>query len=74
LKAVFFERHGGPEVLRYGDFPDPVPGPGEVRLRVRACSLNYLDVFSRRGMPGIRTPLPGITGGDCLGEVEATGP
>ena len=74
MKAVYFEQHGGPDVLRYGDFPDPVPGPGEVRVRVRACSLNHLDVFSRRGMPGIRTPLPSITGGDCAGEVDLTGP
>ena len=74
MKAVFFERHGGPEVLRYGDFPDPTPGPGEVRVRVRACSLNYLDIFSRRGMPGIRIELPSITGGDCAGEVDAIGP
>jgi alcohol dehydrogenase len=73
MKAVFFEKHGGPEVLRYGDFPDPVPGPGEVRVRVRACSLNYLDVFSRRGMPGIRIELPSITGGDCAGVVDALG-
>jgi alcohol dehydrogenase len=73
MKAVFFETHGGPEVLRYGDFPDPTPGPGAVRVRVRACSLNYLDVFSRRGMPGIRVELPGITGGDCAGEVDAIG-
>ena len=41
MKAVFFEKHGGPEVLRYGDFPDPEPGPGEVRVKVGACSLNY---------------------------------
>lgn len=74
MKAVFFEEHGGPEVLCYGDFPDPTPGPGQVRVRVRACSLNYLDVFSRRGMPGIRIELPSITGGDCAGEVDATGP
>jgi alcohol dehydrogenase len=73
MKAVFFDRHGGPEVLRYGDFPDPVPGAGEVRVRVRACSLNYLDVFSRRGMPGIKIELPGITGGDCAGAVDALG-
>ena len=74
MKAVFFEAHGGPEVLRYGDFPDPEPGPREVRVRVRACSLNYLDVFSRRGMPGIRIELPSITGGDCAGEVDLAGP
>jgi alcohol dehydrogenase len=73
MKAVFFEQHGGPEVLRYGELPDPVPGPGEVRVRVRACSLNYLDIFSRRGMPGIRIELPSITGGDCAGEIDLLG-
>lgn len=73
MKAVFFERHGGPEVLRYGDFPDPEVPKGYVRLRVRACSLNYLDIFSRRGMPGIKIELPSITGGDCVGEVAELG-
>ncbi len=69
MKAVYFEKHGGPEVLQYGDFPDPELTPGKVVVKVRACSLNYLDIFSRRGMPGIKVPLPGITGGDCAGEV-----
>jgi len=73
MKAVFFETHGGPEVLRYGDFPDPQIPPGWVKLRVRATSLNYLDVFSRRGLPGIHVELPGITGGDCAGEVAELG-
>jgi alcohol dehydrogenase len=73
VKAVFFERHGGPEVLRYGDFPDPDVPKGHVRLRVRACSLNYLDIFSRRGMPGIKLELPSITGGDCVGEIAELG-
>ncbi len=74
MKAVFFRKHGGLEVLEYGDFPDPVVGEGEVRLRVRACSLNHLDVFSRRGMPGIKVELPGITGGDCAAEIAELGP
>lgn len=74
MKAVYFEKHGGREVLRYGDFPDPVPGSQEVLVRVRACSLNYLDIFSRRGMAGIRIELPSITGGDCAGEIAALGP
>lgn len=74
MKAVYFEKHGGPEVLVYGDFPDPEPQPGEVVVRVRACSLNYLDIFSRRGMPGIDVALPSITGGDCAGEIAALGP
>ncbi len=73
MKAVFFECHGGPEVLRYGDFPDPELAPGHVRLRVRACSLNYLDIFSRRGMPGIKVELPSITGGDCVGAIAELG-
>jgi alcohol dehydrogenase len=73
VKAVYFDEHGEADVLRYGDFPDPEPGPGEVLVRVRACSLNYLDIFSRRGMPGIQIELPSITGGDCAGEVAALG-
>lgn len=73
MKAVYFEEHGGLDVLRYGDFPDPAVGPGEVRVAVHACSLNYLDIFSRRGMPGIKVPLPSITGGDCAGRVAELG-
>jgi len=74
LKAVYFEGHGELDVLRYGDFPDPEVGPGQVRVAVAACSLNYLDIFSRRGMPGITVPLPSITGGDCAGRVVELGP
>ena len=73
MKAVYFEQHGGPEVLRHGDFPDPLPAAGWVQVRVRACSLNYLDIFSRRGMPNITIPLPSITGGDAAGEISALG-
>ena len=74
LKAVYFQEHGALDVLRYGDFPDPEIGPGQVRVAVHACSLNYLDIFSRRGMPGIRVPLPSITGGDCAGRIAELGP
>ncbi len=70
MKAVFFDKHGGPEVLRYGDFEDPVPGPGEVLVDVRASSLNHLDLFVRRGLPGIL--LPHITGSDAAGIVVKT--
>lgn len=73
MKAVYFNQHGGPEVLQYGDFPDPEIGPDEVMVRARACSLNYLDIFSRRGLPGIKIDLPSITGGDCAGEIAAMG-
>jgi alcohol dehydrogenase len=67
--------HGGPDRLVYEpSFPDPRPGPGEVVVRVRATSLNYHDVFTRRGMPGIRIPMPAIMGLDLAGEVAEIGP
>ena len=73
MKAVFFEKHGAADVLQYGDFPDPEVGHGEVLVEVRACSLNYLDIFSRRGMPGIKIELPSITGADCAGHIAQLG-
>ncbi len=74
MKAVHFEQHGGPEVLRLGEVPTPEPGPGEVLVRVEACSLNHHDVFTRRGMPGIRVPMPMVPGCDGAGHVAALGP
>jgi len=56
------------------DFPDPVIGARDVLLRVRAASVNYHDVFTRRGMPGIRIPMPCIMGLDIAGEILAVGP
>lgn len=73
MKAVYFDAHGDLSVLRFGDFPDPVPPPGWVRIRVKATSLNHADLFSRRGMPGIKVGLPGITGSDCAGVIDALG-
>jgi len=75
MNAAVIRAHGGPEQLVYErDFPDPVPGPGEVIVRVRATSLNYHDVFTRRGMPGIRIAMPMIMGLDIAGEVAELGP
>jgi len=75
MKAAVVHAHGGPEVLQIvPDFPDPVPGEGDVVVRVRASSLNYHDVFTRRGMPGIKVPLPVIMGLDVAGEIAAVGP
>jgi alcohol dehydrogenase len=75
MKAVVLYEHGGPDTLRYEeDFPDPTPGPGDVILRVRAASLNYHDVFTRRGMPGITLTFPVIIGLDLAGEIAALGP
>jgi len=74
MKAVRFHAHGGPEVLRYEEAPDPLPRAGEIVVRVRACALNYLDVWERRGLPGIRLPLPHISGADISGTIETVGP
>jgi alcohol dehydrogenase len=52
MKAAVIEKQGGLENLVYRDWPDPIPREGEVLLRVRACGLNHLDIFVRRGMPG----------------------
>jgi alcohol dehydrogenase len=73
LKAVYFNEHGAIDVLCYGDFPEPIPPAGWVKVRVRAASLNHLDIFTRRGMPGLKLQLPGITGGDCAGEIAELG-
>jgi NADPH:quinone reductase-like Zn-dependent oxidoreductase len=67
MKAVRFHEHGGAEVLRFEDAPDPSPDRGEVLVRVRACALNHLDIWNRRGV--VRLPLPHISGADVAGEV-----
>ena len=75
MRAAVVEAHGGPERLRVVEgFADPVAGEGDVVIRVRASSLNYHDVFTRRGMPGIKVALPVIMGLDVAGEVAALGP
>jgi len=70
MKAIVFDEHGSSDVLRYRDIGAPTLQKGEVRVAVRACSLNYHDVFTRQGMPGIKVPLPGIPGCDCAGQVS----
>ncbi|MGE0042075.1 MAG: zinc-binding dehydrogenase [Vicinamibacterales bacterium] len=74
MKAIRFHGHGGPEVLRHEDAPDPVPRVGEALVRVRACALNHLDLWQRRGIERVRIPFPHISGADVAGEVvEAPG-
>lgn len=74
MRAVVLEQHGGPEVLTLREVAEPVPPPGWVKVRVRACALNHLDLWARRGLPGIRYPLPLILGNDVAGEVAELGP
>ena len=69
MKAVRFHAHGGPDVLRLEDVDDPTPGPGEALVRVRACALNHLDLWQRRGMERVSIPFPHISGADVAGEV-----
>ena len=71
MKAIRIHEDGGPEVLRFEDAPDPSPGPGEVLIRMRAASLNHLDVWVRKGLPSV--PKPRILGADGAGVVEALG-
>ena len=72
MKAVRFHEHGGPEVLRLEDAPDPAPRPGHAIVRVRACALNHLDLWQRRGLERVTIPFPHISGADVAGEVVET--
>lgn len=74
MKAVFLEAFGGPEALRFGDLPDPAPGPGQALVRVRAAALNHLDLHVLKGNPAYKIGLPHVLGGDMAGEVVAAGP
>src|SRR5580693_2755452 len=71
MKAVRIHQFGGPEVLTYEDIPDPKPRKDQVLVRVRACSLNHLDIFVRQGLPGVN--LPHILGSDIAGEIVEVG-
>ncbi|HKI90864.1 MAG TPA: zinc-binding dehydrogenase [Gaiellaceae bacterium] len=71
MLAVRIHEDGGPEVLVLEEAPDPVAGPGEVLVRVRASALNHLDVWIRKGLPSV--PKPRILGADGAGVVEALG-
>ena len=71
MKAIRFHSHGGPDVLRLEEVADPVIGPGEALVRVRACALNHLDLWQRSGLRRVTIPLPHISGSDVAGEVVA---
>ena len=71
MKAVRYHEFGGPEVLKYEDAPDPVLRKDQVLIRVKACALNHLDLWCRKGLPGLK--LPHINGSDVSGDVAEVG-
>ena len=73
MRAVAFDQHGGPDVLRVMELPDPEPGPGKIRVRLTAAALNRVDLFTRNGWPGLRLALPHIPGADGAGTVDQLG-
>ena len=74
MQAVVIDEQGDVDVMRYRAIEMPVLKPGQVRIAMRACSLNYHDIFTRRGMPAVRTPLPMILGCDCAGVIAEMAP
>ena len=75
MQAVYIESHGGPDVLTLGERPEPNVEPHQVMIRVRACALNRLDIYTREGDRGLRRefPPPLILGGDCAGDIVEVG-
>jgi NADPH:quinone reductase-like Zn-dependent oxidoreductase len=73
MKAVRFHEHGGPEVLRYEDAPEPKIQANEVLVKVKACALNHLDIWLRVGVRRWTLPMPRIVGSDISGEVAEVG-
>ncbi len=75
MQAVYIEAHGGPEVLTFGERPEPEAAAGQIKVRVRATALNRLDLYTRAGDRGLERqfPPPLILGGDCAGEVAGIG-
>ena len=73
MKAIAFRKHGGPEVLELMDLTTPEPRAKEVRVKVKAVALNHLDLWVRKGWPGLKLALPHVLGSDVAGVVDAVG-
>ena len=73
MKAILFHQHGTPDVLKYETVPEPALRGNDVLVRVKACALNHLDLWVRRGLPNVPIPLPHIPGSDIAGEVAKIG-
>jgi NADPH:quinone reductase-like Zn-dependent oxidoreductase len=73
MKALYFKEHGDLDMIQYGDVPDPEVGKDEVLVRVRACSINHLDIWVRRGWPGLKLEMPHWCGADVAGEIAQLG-
>ena len=74
MKAVRFHEHGGLDVLKYEDAPEPKIQPNEILVKVKACALNHLDLWLRAGVASWKLPMPHIPGADISGEVAEVGP
>ncbi|MBT8477704.1 MAG: zinc-binding dehydrogenase [Gemmatimonadetes bacterium] len=73
MRAAYFRRHGGPEVMETGEAPEPIAARGSAVVAVRAAALNHLDLWVRRGLPGLTLDLPHIGGSDVAGVIDEIG-
>ncbi|MDQ7818934.1 MAG: zinc-binding dehydrogenase [Armatimonadota bacterium] len=73
MRAVVYTGHGGPDVIREQEMPDPPVGPTDVLVRLRAAALNHIDLWVRRGLPRLRLSFPHVPGADGAGVVERAG-
>lgn len=73
MKALYFNKHGGPEEMRFGEVDNLVAKPGYVQVKVHACALNRLDIWVREGWPALKLPMPHWCGADVAGEIAMLG-
>ncbi|MBI3544562.1 MAG: zinc-binding dehydrogenase [Deltaproteobacteria bacterium] len=74
MRAAIIKQHGPPESISFEDRPTPTPAENQYLVRVKACGLNHLDTWVRRGVPGHKFPLPMVPGSDITGVIEKAGP